>query len=99
MSFIISGLVERHYDRWITQLHIKDCKMTEEGNQSDILVYSVPANQDHTAALICTWIFYSVGCQSINIFGIITNIINIICFAKLGFKDSINVSLLGIVFM
>lgn len=34
-------------------------------------------------------------CQSIVVFGIVTNIINIICFVKQGFKDQINISLSG----
>lgn len=45
--------------------------------------------------IVFQWIIFSIVCQSIVIFGIITNIINIICFVKQGFKDSVNVSLLG----
>ncbi|CAG5130212.1 unnamed protein product, partial [Candidula unifasciata] len=45
--------------------------------------------------LICQWIIYTVVCQFIDVFGIATNIINIICFIKQGFKDSVNISLLG----
>lgn len=49
--------------------------------------------------LICQWIIFSITCQAIDIFGIVTNIINIICFMKQGFKDSVNISLLGITFV
>jgi hypothetical protein len=42
-----------------------------------------------------TLIFFNGFWQTINLFGIITNILNMICFVKQGFKDSINVSLLG----
>lgn len=34
-------------------------------------------------------------CQLICVFGIATNIINIVCFIKQGFNDPVNVSLLG----
>ncbi|CAG5115106.1 unnamed protein product, partial [Candidula unifasciata] len=40
------------------------------------------------------WIGYSIVCELIDIFGTVTNIMNIICFIKLGFKESVNVSLL-----
>lgn len=56
---------------------------------TDILIIS-----DY-AMLIYTWVVYAVFCQIINIFGIITNIINIVCFAKQGFKDSVNISFVG----
>lgn len=45
--------------------------------------------------LVFTLVVYSVVCQAIAIFGIVTNIINIICFIKQGFKESVNVSLFG----
>ncbi|CAG5128595.1 unnamed protein product, partial [Candidula unifasciata] len=44
--------------------------------------------------IIFQWIFYSVLCQLVDIFGIISNIINIICFVKQGFHDTVNISLL-----
>ncbi|CAG5126558.1 unnamed protein product, partial [Candidula unifasciata] len=44
---------------------------------------------------ICYWVIYTGLCQTISIFGVLTNIINIICFVKQGFKESVNVSLLG----
>lgn len=41
------------------------------------------------------WVVYSGVSQFIAVFGMIANIMNIICFIKLRFKDSINVALLG----
>lgn len=49
---------------------------------------------DH-AMTIVLWVIFAVLSQVIDVFGTITNIINIICFAKLGFKDPVNVSLFG----
>lgn len=43
------------------------------------------------------WVIDASICQVIAIFGIGTNIVNIICFFKQGFKDPVNVSLLGTV--
>lgn len=48
--------------------------------------------------LVVQWVVYSVVCQLIDIFGTVTNIINIICFIKQGFKDPVNISLLGKVY-
>lgn len=45
--------------------------------------------------LIISLIVYGVLCTTIDLCGMITNIINIICFVKQGFRDSVNVSLLG----
>lgn len=45
--------------------------------------------------IILKWIIYSILCQLMNVFGIVTNIINMICFIKQGFKDTINICLLG----
>lgn len=42
-----------------------------------------------------TWIVFTWVCQVIDIFGIITNIINIVCFVKQGFKESVNIGFLG----
>lgn len=49
-----------------------------------------------TTLLIFTLVVFSTLCQAVNVFGIVTNSINIVCFVKQGFKESINVSLLGI---
>ncbi|BFZ07959.1 hypothetical protein BsWGS_10998 [Bradybaena similaris] len=46
--------------------------------------------------LIFQWIFNSVLCELVDIFGTITNIINIVCFVKLGIRDPVNISLLGL---
>ncbi|CAG5130214.1 unnamed protein product, partial [Candidula unifasciata] len=43
--------------------------------------------------LILQRILYNV-CQAIDLLGIVTNIINIVCFAKQGFKETTNISLL-----
>lgn len=50
---------------------------------------------DDNMALILQWILFPVLCQTIDIFGTGTNIVNIICFVKQGFNDPVNVSLLG----
>lgn len=47
------------------------------------------------ATMILYWIIYTFLCQVIDVFGTTTNIINIVCFVKQGFKDPVNVSLLG----
>lgn len=44
---------------------------------------------------IFTWVVYGVLCQLIGIFGIVTNVINIICFIKQDFKSTVNINLLG----
>lgn len=72
--------------------------MAKEGNVSHTVIYATSDTVDAILAhiaLVCTWVLYNIVCQIINIFGIVTNIINIVCFVKQGFKDSINVSLLG----
>ncbi|CAG5117003.1 unnamed protein product, partial [Candidula unifasciata] len=40
------------------------------------------------------WIVYCVIGQSIVVFGIAANIVNIVCFVRQGFREPINVSLL-----
>lgn len=54
---------------------------------------------DHPSIYVTTaifqWINFTVVCQMIDLFGIATNIINIICFLKQGLNDPVNVSLLG----
>lgn len=45
--------------------------------------------------VILQWIFYAILCQLVDVFGTVSNIINIICFIKQGFSDPINISLLG----
>ncbi|CAG5127919.1 unnamed protein product, partial [Candidula unifasciata] len=43
---------------------------------------------------IAVWVLFALICQAIDVFGVVTNIINIMCFVKQGFKDPVNVSLL-----
>lgn len=50
---------------------------------------------DEHIVLLFSWIVYSVVCQAIDIFGIATNIVNIIVFVKQGFNDYVNISLLS----
>lgn len=38
---------------------------------------------------------FAIICEFIDVIGSAANIINIICFCKQGFKDSVNISLLG----
>lgn len=59
--------------------------------RTDILV------SDH-ALQIFQWISYTIVCEIIDLFGTVSNIVNVICFVKLGFKDPVNVSLLGNVY-
>lgn len=48
--------------------------------------------------LIFQWVVYTAVWQAVIVFGIGTNIINIICFMKQGFKDPVNISLFGKLF-
>lgn len=50
---------------------------------------------DEHIVLLFSWTIYSVVCQDIDVFGITTNIVNVIGFTKQGFKDTINISLLS----
>lgn len=45
--------------------------------------------------IIFNWIVWATVAQAVVVFGIISNIINMVCFVNQGFKDSINVSLTG----
>ncbi|CAG5129996.1 unnamed protein product, partial [Candidula unifasciata] len=51
---------------------------------------------DEAVVEIFMYVMVSGLCQLINLFGIVTNIFNIICFVKQGFKDTVNISLLGL---
>lgn len=64
-------------------------------NQSQLAGYGLEFAIDDATTIFCIRILYTAMCQMINMFGITTNIINIICFVKQGFKDVINISLLG----
>lgn len=48
---------------------------------------------------IFNWVVLAVLLQVIDLFGITTNAINIICFARQGFDDPINISLIGKTFV
>lgn len=45
------------------------------------------------------WIVFATLVQIFAVFGVISNVVNIVCFIKQGFKDSINVSLTGEYYM
>ncbi|XP_005093501.1 blue-sensitive opsin-like [Aplysia californica] len=51
--------------------------------------------EDHvvTILIFTNWVF---GCGIISLFGVITNAINIVIFLRLGLKDTVNISLLGL---
>ncbi|CAG5126086.1 unnamed protein product, partial [Candidula unifasciata] len=64
---------------------------------SEVAIYNVStASSDvsYEARLIFQWICFAIVCELVDIFGTATNIINIICFIKQGFRDPVNVSLL-----
>lgn len=65
-------------------------KVISENGKSDLL-------SNDNFRLVYQWVMFAVLCQTIDIFGVAANTINIICFIKQGFKDPVNVSLLGVV--
>lgn len=71
-----------------TLSNLPDNSSSEDINHSDLHI-------SDEAALTFTWSVYGVLCPIIGIFGTVTNIINIICFVKQDFEDTVNVSLLG----
>lgn len=50
------------------------------------------------ALSIYQWVSHSFLCQVICVFGTVTNILNMVCFVKLGFKDPVNVTLFGMIY-
>lgn len=70
---------------------------------------SSPARQDHVYSLerpgggivsseitvILQWIIWSTIPQIVIVCGIVGNVINIVCFVRQGFKDSVNVTFVG----
>lgn len=67
-----------------------------EGNLSVLVTVSFENSGISVEAVrVFTWVVFTVVCQAINMFGIATNNINIMCFVRQGFNDSINISLLG----
>lgn len=69
-------------------------KKTINISSQDVSVLYHPDIDGHTM-LIFTYVVYAFVCQAIALSGIVTNILNIICFVKQGFKDSVNISLLS----
>lgn len=69
--------------------------MDNKGNISDNGAAVTYFGIDDATTLIYTWVVFTVTCQMINVFGIVSNIINITCFVNHGFQESINISLLG----
>lgn len=51
---------------------------------------------DHNVVVIFHWVVFGVLNQMVDLFGIVTNIMNIICFFKQGFAEPVNVSFVGI---
>lgn len=50
---------------------------------------------DNSITQMYVYVMYATACQAVAVSGVVTNIINIICFVKQGFEESINISLLG----
>lgn len=69
--------------------------MNQEFNQTKHGDSSAAFIVDDRTMQIYTYLMFTALCQTINVFGIVTNVINIICFVKQGFTDAINVSLIG----
>lgn len=69
--------------------------MAKEGNLSSRSNIPEDFVISKTVIQIYIWFVYTILCQAINIFGIVTNILNIVCFLQQGLKESVNVSLLG----
>ncbi|CAG5132044.1 unnamed protein product, partial [Candidula unifasciata] len=69
-------------------------RILELSTTSKVIQDSIQDPFSNEARVILQWIFYSLLGQLLAIFGSITNIINIICFVKQGFKDPVNISLL-----
>lgn len=74
------------------------------GNTSDILQFypDLPCTDAYSGVIlspavvsILNWILLSGLCQGIAVFGTCANLVNIACFIKQGFKDSVDVSLFG----
>lgn len=65
---------------------------------SDLALYKrsfVLPDVSYQVRLVFQWVCFAIVCELVDIFGTVTNIINIICFVKQGFRDPVNVSLLG----
>lgn len=86
-------------------IHKNICRRLLEGreknNDTGLLYVEATDSNDNiifnmTAVIIFHWIVWAVLAQIVVVFGVISNIINVVCFVKQGFKDSINVSLTGV---
>lgn len=68
---------------------------------SSVMIWVAPGNSDDnelsdplisdTAGLALKWVFFTILCQAVDLFGIGMNVINIVCFIKQGFKEPVNV--------
>lgn len=70
--------------------------MEEEANascQKAPAVY-IPIVDDQTV-IIYTYVVQATICPAIAVCGIVTNVINIMCFVKQGLNESVNITLLG----
>lgn len=64
------------------------------GELSDVQGSSLGMVSDEVR-LIFQAMNFAVICQLMDVFGTCTNIVNVVVFVKQGFKDSVNVSLMG----
>ncbi|CAG5117606.1 unnamed protein product, partial [Candidula unifasciata] len=70
--------------------------VTAEVNLSETATLSSPL-QDLISDKVCSLIQainFAIICELIDVLGTVANIINVVCFCKQGFKDSVNISLL-----
>lgn len=81
---------------------MKTANVTFNDSLPVVHVHNTFSTQEMTKKLVSDslrtifqWIVFAVMNQLVDIFGTVANIINIICFVKQGFKDSVNISLLG----
>lgn len=74
-------------------------KVPPDGNISNVLKHVLPLdtiNISHNLYLFIMFINLGVICQSIAVFGVVTNVFNTIIFLKQGFSDTINISLFAL---
>lgn len=62
--------------------------VSREDDGIDVLINAQTAS-------ILNWILLAGICQGVAVFGTFANIVNIVCFLRQGFKDSVDVSLFG----
>lgn len=76
--------------------------MKLENNSNLVRVIPIAIGDDETeetllddaSIIIFLWVI-TLLCLTITMFGLGTNVVNIICFVKQGFKDPVHVSLMG----